>query len=159
MGFLFSLSGRVARLPFIAFVIGVKLAIEAIGYAQRQYMPPLPIDDMMIAAIPGVITLVLMWPLFAVTVKRLHDIEWPAVLALVQFIPLIGIVIFFTRSQYYTADAEHLARMFEWAGIGLNIMALISFGLFLLLAVIPGVNRTNRFGPPPGVARMAEEAY
>ncbi|GGZ41638.1 DUF805 domain-containing protein [Asticcacaulis endophyticus] len=159
MGFLFSLSGRVARLPFIAFVIGVKLAIEAIGYAQRQYMPPLPIDDMMIAAIPGVITLVLMWPLFAVTVKRLHDIEWPAVLALVQFIPLIGIVIFFTRSQYYTADAEHLARMFEWAGIGLNIMALISFGLFLLLAVIPGVNRTNRFGPPPGVVRMAEEAY
>ncbi|WKL56146.1 DUF805 domain-containing protein [Asticcacaulis sp. ZE23SCel15] len=159
MGFLFSLSGRVARLPFIAFVIGVKLAIEAIGYAQRQYMPPLPIDDMMIAAIPGVITLILMWPLFAVTVKRLHDIEWPAVLALVQFIPLIGIVIFFTRSQYYTADAEHLARMFEWAGIGLNIMALISFGLFLLLAVIPGVNRTNRFGPPPGVTRMAEEAY
>lgn len=159
MGFLFSLNGRVARLPFIVFVIGVKLMIEALGYAQRQFMPPLPIDDSLILAIPGILTLILMWPLFAVTVKRLHDIEWPAVLALVQFIPIIGIVIFFTRSQYYTADAEHLARMFEVANFGLNIVALMSFGLFLLLAVIPGVNRTNRFGPPPGMARMAEEAY
>lgn len=159
MGFLFSLNGRVARLPFLVFVLGVKLAIEAIGYGQRHYMPPLPIDDMMLAAIPGIITLILMWPLFAVTVKRLHDIEWPAALALVQFIPLIGIVIFFTRSQYYTADAEHLARMFELAGVGLNIVALVSLGLFVLLAVIPGVNRTNRFGPPPGVTRMAEDVY
>ncbi|MDC7675606.1 DUF805 domain-containing protein [Asticcacaulis machinosus] len=159
MGFLFSLSGRVARLPFLLFVIGAKLMIEAIGYAQRRYMPALTYDDIMLTAIPGIITLILMWPLFAVTVKRLHDIEWPAVLALVQFIPLIGIAIFFTRSQFYTADAEHLARMFELAGIGLNIMALISLGLFVLLAIIPGVNRTNRFGPPPGTARMAEEAY
>jgi len=90
----------------------------------------------------GVFVLIMLWPMFAVVAKRLHDVGWIASLGVAPFVVfLLGVV------QGVTAALDGMD-----GGLPLLAPVLTCYNLALiaLLACLPGTKGANRFGLPVG---------
>jgi len=91
---LFSLKGRINRktywiYSFIISILYVFLLVSVTALSKS-------IDNnIFIAILIGIIFLILIWTIFAVTVKRLHDINCPGLCFVFTMIPIVAIFIGF----------------------------------------------------------------
>jgi uncharacterized membrane protein YhaH (DUF805 family) len=83
---LFGLRGRIPRRIFWLYGVGMPLALGAYVHAV------LAIAGVHAQAVEGVLNLGLLWSAVAVSVKRWHDRDKSGWWALVQFVPVIGLV-------------------------------------------------------------------
>ncbi|WKL56145.1 DUF805 domain-containing protein [Asticcacaulis sp. ZE23SCel15] len=149
--FLFSTQGRVTRLPFILFVVGLRLVTEIAHYFARNQDPSTSIIQYSnVFAIIGVVGLIALWPVFAITVKRLHDMNLPAVLALGHFIPFpLG----FLSSQFILAQIQspdsNSALFLSATQITMQIVYFYILALLLVLSLVKGTKGQNRYGSDP----------
>jgi len=141
---LFSFQGRTRRSHFwIGWLICLGVGVVA-GW---------------IPILGGLISLALIWPNLAITVKRLHDMGQTGWLAAIPFVVTIGgiIGIISTVGLSYFMNIEGLQNEDPAAimavvgpalGIGL-LMFLVGLGFLLWVGLSDGQRGDNRFGPNP----------
>lgn len=105
----------------------------------------------------GLLAFVLIWPSYALSVRRLKDMNtqtWPAAFFLLSFLisGLSGALPFAVPvvspdGTGINPDYEHIARVIGTAG---NIIHWLNRALILILCLIPGTKGPNRYGRPPG---------
>jgi uncharacterized membrane protein YhaH (DUF805 family) len=89
---LLSLSGRIGRQPYILgqlFLLSLYAVIVARILAVRGQDGPTALWGLSLLAL----TPVAAWATIALTTKRLRDVGWPALLALVLFVPTANLVL------------------------------------------------------------------
>lgn len=160
--FLFSTQGRVTRLPFILFVVGVRAATEIAHYFARNQDPSTSmVQYSSVFVIIGVAGLVVLWPVFAVTAKRLHDMNLPAVLALGHFLPLpLGFLSAqFVLAQNQSSDSDSTLFL-SATQVTMQIIYFYIIALLLILSLVKGTKGPNRYGPAPkGKDATAEAVF
>lgn len=141
---LFSFDGRIRRSHFwIGWLICLGLGVVT-GW--------LPL-------IGFVISIALIWPNLAITVKRLHDMGytgWLAVIPIVAnivglifILASVGISMFTNMDRLENEDpAAVLALMAPMFG-GLAILTLVNLGFLLWIGLVEGQAGTNKYGPNP----------
>jgi len=148
--FFFSLNGRVSRVPFLVFELVTRLGILA-GYQSLRLVPGLSINTVGLYTLPlGLITLIVMWPNFALLVKRFHDAGLSGLWALPYFAP--GPYLFYTAfarimavQRHDMEAAQHVTSIYVmW------LLTAITWGLVLVAALLPSGKTTNRYGPRAG---------
>lgn len=146
--FLFSPKGRIGRVPFAAFVIpptmvfvgiGVFLAFNATFIDDQTY-------DLLLMSLV-VLPVLFLWPSFALTIKRLHDINlsWPP--ALIWFWPFLAVAsTFILRLLAGTeADAQIYTTIGERVTVLNRLLLFLELALVAVLSFIPGTKGLNRY--------------
>jgi uncharacterized membrane protein YhaH (DUF805 family) len=145
--FFFSLQGRVSRGPFLAFELITRLGLLA-GYQGLRYIPGLAPVTIGLYSLPlALISLIVLWPNFALLFKRFHDAGQTGLWALPYFAPFFyGVYIGFSTLQagFHKHALAASPPYVTWALIAIN------YGLILVAALLPGTRTANRFGPRPG---------
>ncbi|WP_181404535.1 DUF805 domain-containing protein [Asticcacaulis tiandongensis] len=147
--FLFSLKGRVSRVPFIVFAIVYYLTIFIATYWADTYMDAssFPLSRAWAFMVPGFIGAMFIWPMFATCVKRLHDIDRQSFWAWIILIKpvLAAIITYFAADIHFNRDAQpaELDRLVNWP----NLISYYVLLLQLVLALWPGTKGANRYGP------------
>ncbi|CAL4867333.1 hypothetical protein MMA231_01585 [Asticcacaulis sp. MM231] len=143
--FFFSLAGRLARKPFIAFALPMKLIAIAILLVRYAGVSLTPLVSLTLV----IFQLAFAWPQYAVTIKRLHDVGRSALFALhipIYLVVWVCYLVFFnyvSRTQPFNFLPYVIYNFTQYACL------LYSFILFLVLAIIPGTQGRNRYGPHP----------
>ncbi len=141
---LFSFQGRIRRQHFwIGWLICLGVGVVA-GW---------------IPFLGFLISLALIWPNLAITVKRLHDMGRSGWLCLIPYVAgLVGIIGFFMVAgaayfaNYAAIDAEDPSAVMALLGPSLGIIlivGLIQLGFLIWIGVAEGQRGDNRFGPNP----------
>lgn len=156
--FHFNLKGRVSRKGFLlAFFLPMVLITQILPLVAGSLLP---------AAVFMVIGVFYVWPSnVAIPVKRFHDMGVTGWYQLgVVVLILTGAVIFGQGAldvaggtdAFATMTPEEsralIAKAVETSGraqLGVLLMALVSFGQFVLFAFMPGQRGANRFGKDP----------
>lgn len=150
--FLFSLKGRVSRVPFVVFILTCLGVIYISRFMEAS-------DDLSMLPILTtlMVIILLIWPIFSVMTKRLHDISkkslWALPVALSPAI-LIFFSIFYTMMGFLNPYPEN-----EWllSSPPFLFLGYISV-LTVALALLPGTKGANRFGPSPKEKTVPIEA-
>ena len=132
---LFTLDGRIGRAGFWIGTAALLIAAVLFSVALTSGLRDLTDNAWPMWVLPVVFQLLIAWPTFALTVKRGHDRNRPAVFTLLlniagQFIPL---------ALFYSGQRE--GAFWVWAVIGFYV--LVDYGL------LPGTPGPNRYGNPP----------
>lgn len=141
---LFSFEGRTRRSHFwIGWLICLGVGVVA-GW---------------IPLLGGLISLALIWPNLAISVKRLHDMGksgWlvaiPWVVSIVGMFAAIGIIGVSAFSNAAALEREDPAAIFALIGPALGLFGLImlvNLGFLLWIGLTEGQSGDNRFGPNP----------
>jgi uncharacterized membrane protein YhaH (DUF805 family) len=141
---LFSFEGRTRRSHFwIGWLICLGVGVVA-GW---------------IPLLGGLISLALIWPNLAISVKRLHDMGksgWlvaiPWVVSIVGMFAAIGIIGVSAFSNSAALEREDPAAIFALIGPALGLFGLImlvNLGFLLWIGLTEGQSGDNRFGPNP----------
>ncbi len=145
--FFFSLQGRVSRWPFLAFSLATRLTILA-GYQGLRFVPGLNPVSMIAYTLPlSVLTLIVLWPNFALLFKRFHDSNLTGLWALLYFTPL------FYALYESTVHLQQLTQHHAWAPMPNYVnwgLVAFNYALVLVVFLFPGSKTANRYGPPPG---------
>lgn len=97
-----------------------------------------------------VLILLILWPLFAVNVKRLHDCNIPATWLVGSIVvSSFLLLMLMLRGMDYEND---MLRPQGW--FWLILLLLVQFVQNLTLWVVPGNDETNKFGPNPNVKTL-----
>ncbi|ESQ91694.1 hypothetical protein ABAC460_04975 [Asticcacaulis sp. AC460] len=163
--FFFSTRGRVSRVPFAIFQIPILLILFVVAWMVVPHLlQQRGVTDkswMVVSAVNGVVSVLLMWPRFSVTVKRLHDVGWPWWPAVPILLPLLNSLAAGV-ANYLDASSDFQTMYGRWAGfywIG-NGLALYAVGLVFALALLPGDRDGNRYGQAPGeIAKGASDIF
>lgn len=143
--FFFSLKGRTSRLPFAAFILpckifflGMPILIRLNANTNGASAVPMQV------AVIGAIHLAVLWPMFAVIFKRLHDIGFTGLLGLIGLAPMcLAATISFLQIRAGMAGQDlHL----PWAGILTNTLLCAMWACALALALWPGNKGSNKYG-------------
>lgn len=140
--FYFSPHGRVSRreiwmkflLPCGGFSTLTMLANMVVAATGMLMLLPLT------SAISSIVGLVMIWPGFAVSIKRFHDRNMSGWWTLV-FFAIAGV---FTLVMLVGIWAGPMARLFGAGGLGIVLTIQ-----FVILYVLKGGQGPNRFGPDP----------
>ncbi len=149
-GFAFSLKGRITRGAFSCFVLPVQMALAGFNIAPVIFRVPHVGEPqyhtwIVTRLIVGITILVLLWPLYAATVKRLHDVGCNFVPALLHLLrPCIAIATAVVTVLYFHNGSRPPAWP-TWLGYGQLAVLLI---MSVVLSLWPGQRRSNRYGPP-----------
>lgn len=132
---LFGLDGRIGRAGFWAGIVALTVAAVLFAVALTAGLRDLTDDAWPIWVLPVCFQLLIAWPLFALTVKRGHDRNRPAIFTLLlniagEVIPRVLMIV-----------GQEQGAFWLWAVIGLYV--LIDYGL------LPGTPGPNRYGNPP----------
>lgn len=141
---LFSFEGRTRRSHFwIGWLICLGIGVVA-GW---------------IPVLGGLISLALIWPNLAISVKRLHDMGksgWlvaiPWVASIVGMFVAFGMIGFSAFSNAAALEREDPAAIFALIGPALGLfglLALINLGFLLWIGLSDGQRGDNRFGSNP----------
>ncbi len=174
--FFFSLRGRVSRLAIWAFVLPGKVVAWAAEYLVRRdyYVPAM---NAYIATVKSdvadthraeqafthtaiimtsveLLSFLLIWPFFALIVKRLHDIGWRGLFALPILLPALYAVVAGALQA-----VNHLHRVNLPVGPAFTVDYYYVWALVLLLAILPGKTAANRYGPDPRSAAQASDVF
>ncbi|WAC48449.1 DUF805 domain-containing protein [Asticcacaulis sp. SL142] len=148
--FLFSTQGRVTRLPFILFVVGLNLILTGSYFLIQTYFPK---EDMMryglALSIPAFVTFITLWPAFAVTVKRLHDVNWSAFPALGLFIPIVVGIAGTSFISFQNFDTDQFVAAHQKVSWVTSISSYYVYALLLVLSLVKGTKGQNRYGSDP----------
>ncbi len=95
----FKTSGRVSR---AAYFLGVMLVtiVQAFPIYHFGRAPEGSPESETWWAISAVVFIGSLWPFFALAVKRLHDLDKPAIVSLVLFVPVVSILAFLVLCLY-----------------------------------------------------------
>lgn len=148
--FFFSPHGRVSRKAIWYFALPEKVALHILGWSltyivQQQIDYPQSSPWMIGITIVGLVDLILMWPVFAVVAKRLHDVGLTALFAFPPFLSLAWLL--FPMVSIATGF-QTAAGYFEYINMVMQWISIYYLLLIAVLAVVPGQKTTNRFGPP-----------
>jgi len=128
--------GRLPRRGFWLHGVLSLLLLDMLGTALLEIAG----DDAETAA--TLASLPLIWPLLAISAKRIHDFDWSAWWALLHFVP--GLCSY--------AMVALPAPVLEYSGLWL-VLPLVSgvgtFAMIVVLGSVPGTAGANRFGPAP----------
>ncbi|ADU14225.1 DUF805 domain-containing protein [Asticcacaulis excentricus] len=156
--FLLSTKGRTARLPYALFMVSSSLAV----FAAYSFLLPIIMNIGISIASPvlsvfGLLAFVLIWPIYALSVRRLKDLNgptWPALFFLLPFLTSLLFVlspwivpVFPENSAGVNPEYESLTRTLRQIS---DAVGWLNRALILLLCLIPGTKGPNRYGPPPG---------
>lgn len=141
---LFSFEGRARRSHFwIGWLICLGLGVVA-G---------------MIPVLGGLISLALIWPNLAISVKRLHDmgqsgwlIAIPWVVSIVGTFVAVGMIGFSALTNTAALERADPAAIFALIGPALGLfglLVLVNLGFLLWIGLSEGKPGENRFGPNP----------
>lgn len=150
--FLFSLKGRISRKPFVVFILISHLTVFLSTHWANTYWAAssFSLSATWPLMIPGLIGTAFIWPMFAICVKRLHDLNRQSVWAWIIFIkPVVAaITTYFVADIYLSQNIEPtgLDWLINWPVMFLGYYILL---LQLCLALIPGTKGPNRYGPSP----------
>lgn len=157
---LFSFKGRINRLQywlgctaaFLILFLAVIIAGALIGPMPTNYGKPSPefltqfLRALGIsAAILVPMSLLACWCSLAVQVKRLHDRGRSGYLVLIQFVPVILVIINISNPTALSIGGP------------VALMWLVNLIFFVDLCCLPGVEGPNRFGDPPGTSSPRRE--
>jgi uncharacterized membrane protein YhaH (DUF805 family) len=129
------LDGRINRKPYwigILVLLVIGLGLQAIGYGNGG------------EALAIIFGLVLLYPSFAINVKRAHDRDRPTWLVVVFFAVLILLNVLQLLGLGQTADGPttlYLVIAIPWF--------IFAVYLFVELACLRGTSGDNRYGPDP----------
>lgn len=153
--FLFSTKGRLKRLPYVAFVLPSVTLIEGGGFVARSAANNATLDTFAFYfAIPALLQLLLMWPLFALSVKRLHDLNWKAYPAILVWFPLV-FMIAFTVLPFFVPMIDPVTNRVSSAFSTTNqymsrigqVLYYAKLILMVTLCLIPGTKGPSRYDP------------
>jgi len=145
--FFFSLNGRVTRVPFSVFILPSKIFFWGAPIIIRAHS----LDKSLLLPLIAVISMVhlsILWSLFAVTFKRLHDIGLSGLLGLLVFIPPLmnmgvsGLTVRATLNGFSEPTPV-------WIGTVINILFYIIWACTVVLALWPSRKGINKYGPDP----------
>ena len=147
--FFFSLQGRVSRWPFLAFDLGTRLGLFA-SYQAVSHITNLSLVTRIAYTLPlTLVSLIVLWPNFALMFKRFHDAGFTGLWSLVYFTPsvyasysVIAPLLALRRHEAITAHA--FLPDARWLIIAFN------YGLIAIAFLLPSRKTTNRYGPRPG---------
>jgi len=99
-------------------VTAAKKPDKAIGYDVKfawRNLPPAPVQapasmslaTQVISSLGAILSLLLMWPWFAIAVKRFHDRGWSGWWSIVGLVPLIGQVAMIVVGSLKGSDGEN----------------------------------------------------
>ena len=136
---LFSLGGRLPRLPFWYAVIAIAALLPVAVFVLMMLLGPAPF---LVMILMPVLYLAAIWIGFALSAKRLHDRDKSA-----------GWLLLFALLPSLLAQVAH--RMVNEpsaslvAAVPAALAAALAFWGFVEVAVLPGTPGPNRFGPDP----------
>lgn len=149
----FSFHGRIGRSDFWIGSIGLGVLQLVIAFAGGMMLAPMLLRFLtpdQVALVQSnflfIVSLLFLWPLSAVAVKRSHDRDmsgwWYGAFVIFQLITNV----WGSAAWAGLAPSPHLAVVMALAVI--NILG----GLYFLvtLGFLPGTPQTNDYGPPPG---------
>lgn len=141
--FFFSLQGRVSRWPFLAFSLTTRLVILA-GYQSLRFIPGIDPVRMVFYTLPlGLLTLVVLWPNFALLFKRFHDANLTGLWALLYFAPFFYAIYEGSLLVQGVQHGHAIAPRPKYASWGL---AAFNYGLMLAAFLLPHSKSANRYG-------------
>ncbi len=147
--FLFSLDGRISGTQFFSSIAIAMLIMVVIGFGLGTV--PSFNGPVVLSICWGLMA----WPLLCILIKRLHDIGqsavWLWLLAPQAFMALVSLAV-----------GGYLPGAILWLMNGFGIIAnILCWGLVFSLALKPGDDGDNAYGPDPHVPRgpiTADEA-
>lgn len=132
---LFSLQGRMGRGGFWICTFALGMAAALLGIGLTSLLREMTANAWPIWVLPLAFQLLIVWPTFAITVKRGHDRERSALWTL--GVNIAGHLI----PNLLLTTGRMEGAFWVWAVIGIYI--LVDYGL------LPGTQGSNRYGPPP----------
>ena len=112
-----------------------------------------------IPIIGTVISIALIWPNVAISVKRLHDmgktgwfvvIPWVAtIIGFFMIVSAVGLAIFTNPQAFENEDPEAMLAMFGSMMGGFAIMGLVGLAFLLWIGITDSQRGDNKFGPNP----------
>ena len=148
--FFFSLKGRTTRLPFVAFFLPYKLIfLGASMLIDANIYGTLSLQSVAAAMYArnalNILNILLLWPVFSITFRRLHDIGLSGLLGLIWFAPAIVNAAVFALLMPATAS-----NPFAMLPLILKSVCFYTLWAFTLtLALWPGTKGPNKYGPDP----------
>ncbi len=144
--------GRINRLTYLGFVIATYVLAMVASVLLMPFMRSLPLGGMLAARFllgPAIF----LYPGTCMAIKRLHDMGWSGFFILAPLVfPALGVAFLFFAVLTEPANGpDGDMRAIAFGGpLMVMLVTVVGFGLFkLLLLVIPGQSRDNRFGPIP----------
>lgn len=149
--FFLSPNGRVSRKPIWYFVAPIQATFYAISWIVAQNVQaaidggdfrnsPWLFGDLVLA----LFTLTMLWPMFALVGKRLHDVGWTAGLGVAPFVVLVLAIVQSVSTLNGLGNIPTALYML------IPLLTYYNLALIALLAVLPGTKGANRFGLPVG---------
>jgi uncharacterized membrane protein YhaH (DUF805 family) len=135
---------RIGRSPFWIGLL-IVIAVEAVAMlALGVPFFPKELNPFSVRVTDFAIQLVLLYPIAAIMVKRLHDRDYPGIYA-AWFIGLLAVILF-TDLAGVTGDPSNIT----WVDYALSLVAIVVALAFLIdLGFRRGTAGDNRFGPDP----------
>ena len=144
--------GRLSRLQyfvygliFLAIFLGVFVALALGGVFEIDANGHLAKKSIVSVATYCGLQLTLLWCLFALDVKRLHDLNWPGAIAILVLIDL-PVDLFIEIARNYMILPPVTEQVQKIADI-IGKIAALGIGLFLTFG--PGNKGQNKYGPDP----------
>ncbi|MFP1132487.1 DUF805 domain-containing protein [Asticcacaulis sp. W401b] len=156
--FLLSTKGRTARLPYALFMVSTSLGLFAAYFLLLPIMMNIGFSIYTpVISVLWLLAFVLIWPSYALSVRRLKDMNgptWPALFFLLPFLTSLLFVLspwivpaFPQNSTGINPEYEALTRTLGQVS---EAVGWLNRALILILCFIPGTKGPNRYGPPPG---------
>lgn len=142
INFLTSLRGITSRWPFIAFVLPVKLLSDALLVTYY-----LTLTGVRFVIFVTLFQLLSLWPQYAITVRRLHDVGRSAIFA--AHLPFYMAVWCLYLAFFYVYSRLQLLNLLPYVAYNFVVFVHLLYGtiLFLILSVMKGQTRNNPYAP------------
>jgi uncharacterized membrane protein YhaH (DUF805 family) len=144
--FYLSPKGRVTRWQFLTFSVIARTLMGVLSFLLGASLTMAVLNPPIYSA-AVIASLILFWPQFVITAKRLHDINQSAIWAWVTFVPtVLSFAIGFALNHPQIAPLTDLISAMKLASL---ISGIAIWALIIVLCIVPGDRYPNAYGPPP----------
>jgi uncharacterized membrane protein YhaH (DUF805 family) len=144
--FYLSPKGRVTRWQFLSFSVIERTIMGVLSFALGASLTMAVLNPPIYSA-AVIASLILFWPQFVITAKRLHDINRPAIWAWVTFVPTV--LSFIIGLALNHPQIEVLHSLLPAMKLASLLSGIAIWGLIIVLCIVPGDRYPNAYGPPP----------
>ena len=156
--FFFSSHGRVSRKAYALFELPAMLIVVGVSYAARLVMFSATSANtssavqnlILVPTILGILSLILLWPRFAVAVKRLHDVDIPWYGAgVILLVPALSYAFGTIAAHDLTAGDHSAAPAVNYLVVVPGVVYYATNLFVLVLCLLPPRPSASRYGPDP----------